>query len=373
VLADDPEFRDPIARSTKCTRLILLDVMMPGLDGLEVLRIIRQGHSATQLPVIMATGKGETEDIVKALELGASDYVTKPLDFAVVLARVRTQLALKRSVEQVMELEARLSVRNRELEGSNARMRRDLEAAAKIQAAFLPKSLPSMPGLNFAWAFHPCESLAGDFLNVCALDPENVGLYLLDVSGHGVAAALLSVTLSRVLSPAAEADSMLLRGDGQPGEKLVPPGVVADRLANKFPWDEATEQFFTIVYGILNVRTRQLRYVSAGHPGLAYLPRDFQPEFLRARGFPIGLGAGYEEQTLQLQPGDRLYLYSDGVTEAMSPKAEQFGGARLLHTMVRERPQPLSDSIGHLLDDLRQWCGGAPFRDDVSVLAVEAV
>jgi sigma-B regulation protein RsbU (phosphoserine phosphatase) len=151
-------------------------------------------------------------------------------------------------------------------EGSNARMRRDLEAAAKIQAAFLPKSLPSISGLNFAWAFHPCESLAGDFLNVCALDAENVGLYLLDVRGHGVAAALLSVTLSRVLSPA-DADSMLLRRDGQPGEKLVPPGEVADRLANKFPWDEATEQFFTIVYGILNVRTRQFRYVSAGHPG----------------------------------------------------------------------------------------------------------
>jgi sigma-B regulation protein RsbU (phosphoserine phosphatase) len=353
--------------------LVLLDVMMPGLNGLEVLRIIRQGHPATQLPVIMATAKNETEDVVRALELGASDYVTKPLDFAVVLARVRTQLALKRSVEQVLELEARLSQRNAELETSNARMRRDLEAAAKVQATCLPKSLPAVPGLNFAWAFHPCESLAGDFLNVCPLDDDHVGLYVLDVSGHGVAAALLAVTLSRVLSPAADPDSLLLRGKGAPGEGVVAPAEVADRLAHKFPWDETTEQFFTIVYGVLNVRTRQFRYVSAGHPGVAYLRRGSRPEILRASGFPVGLGAGYEEQTLVLGPGDRLYLYSDGVTEAMSPDGEQFGGGRLLQTLERDRPRPLRESISLLLEGLRRWCGDVPFRDDISVLAVEAV
>jgi sigma-B regulation protein RsbU (phosphoserine phosphatase) len=89
--------------------------------------------------------------------------------------------------------------------------------------------------------------------------------------------------------------------------------------------------------------------------------------------FPIGLGDGYEEHTLALEPGDRLYLYSDGVTEAMNPDDEQFGGDPLLQTLERDRPQPLRESISLLLDDLHRWCGAARFRDDISVLAVEAV
>ncbi len=352
--------------------LVLLDIMMPGLNGLEVLQRLRQTHPATELPVIMASAKDQSEDIVRALELGASDYVTKPIDFAIALARVRTQLALKRSVQQVLALEQRLSHRNAELEASNARMRQDLEAAAKIQAAFLPKALPALPGLNFAWSYQPCEALAGDFLNVCPLDDAHVGVYVLDVSGHGVAAALLSVTLSRVLSPAADADSVLLRVGGPSEERLVPPAEVAERLNQKFPWDAATEQFFTIVYGIVDAKAGQFRYVSAGHPGIVRLGREAEPKLHAAAGFPIGLGGGYEEHTLPLQPGDRLYLYSDGVTEAMSPDGHLFGNGRLLQALGRGRTAPLQQSISLLLDDLRLWCGGAPFRDDVSVLAVEA-
>lgn len=351
--------------------LVLLDVMMPGLNGLEVLQIIRQTHPGTELPVIMATAKDESTDIVRALELGASDYVTKPLDFAVVLARVRTHLSLKRSVQQVLELEQRLSQRNAELEASNARMQRDLDAAARIQSAFLPRSIPAISGMDFAWDFRPCETLAGDFLNVFPLDDAHVAVYVLDVSGHGVGAALLSVTLSRILSPAGP-DSLLLRGSSGPAEeRLVSPAEVAERLGQKFPWDSATEQFFTIVYGILYVRARRFRYVSAGHPGIAHLRQTTEPILHQMPGFPIGLGAGYKEHTLELEPGDRLYLYSDGVTEARSIEGKFFGNKRLVETLARGQTQSLSGSIALLLDDLRQWCGDTPFRDDVSVLAVE--
>jgi len=119
--------------------IVLLDVTMPGMNGLEVLKILREAHTATDLPIIMATAHRESEDIVKALALGANDYVTKPLDFPVVLARVQTHLALKRAAEQVQQLERTLAERNRELEEINARlekvndrMSRDLQAAAKI-------------------------------------------------------------------------------------------------------------------------------------------------------------------------------------------------------------------------------------------------
>jgi DNA-binding response OmpR family regulator len=135
--------------------VVLLDVMMPGLDGFEVLKIIRELHPATDLPVIMATAKDESQDVIHALGLGANDYVTKPLDFPVVVARIQTQISLKRAVEQVRQLERRLADRNLDLEEANSRMSRDLRAAARIQESLLPRTSPDVPGLNFAWAFRP--------------------------------------------------------------------------------------------------------------------------------------------------------------------------------------------------------------------------
>ena len=191
---------------------------MPGMNGLEVLKILREAHTATDLPIIMATARRESEDIVKALAMGANDYVTKPLDFPVVLARVQTHLALKRAAEQVRQLEQILAERNRELEETNARlekangrMSRDLKAAAKIQETFLPREAPRVPGTDFAWIYQPCDELGGDGLNVIPLGDGRIGLYILDVSGHGVASALLSVTLSRLLSPPSEPSSILIR------------------------------------------------------------------------------------------------------------------------------------------------------------------
>src|SRR6188474_97995 len=143
--------------------LVLLDIMMPGMNGLEVLKFLRRVDSMVDLPIIMVTAKGESEDMVEALELGANDYVTKPLDFPVTLARIRTQLALRRAVAQVKELEGNLDVHNRELQmatadltAANGRHNRDLEAAARVQRAFLPVLPPVVPGARFAWAFEPC-------------------------------------------------------------------------------------------------------------------------------------------------------------------------------------------------------------------------
>jgi len=337
--------------------LVLLDVMMPDVNGLDVLRDVRRTRSPVDLPVIMATARAAGEDVVRALELGANDYVTKPLDFPVVFARVRTQLALRRAVRRALDLEGRL--------------RRDLAAAARVQASLLPRGPVTAPGFTFAWAFRPCDELAGDALNVSPLDDHRTAVYVLDVSGHGVASALLAVTVARVLSPAAGQDSLLLQPGDDP-DRVVPPAAVADRLAAQFPFDPATEQFFTLVYGVLDARTREFRYVSAGHPPVIHVPRAGQPAPLPAAGLPVGLGGGYEEHAVRLSPGDRLYLYSDGIPEAMTPGGEPFGTARLVAALARGRGEPLAGSVAGLEADVRGWCGAAAPRDDMSVLAVEA-
>ncbi|HQT95590.1 MAG TPA: response regulator, partial [Thermoanaerobaculaceae bacterium] len=277
--------------------VVLLDVMMPVMDGLETLRHLRRTRSVAELPVIMATAKGESEDVVEALTLGANDYVTKPINLPVALARIETQLSLRRAVQEIRRLEADLAARNLDLETangrlsvSNTRMRRDLEAAARIQQAFLPGAAPSIGGARFAWRYRPCDELAGDTLNVVPLDDRHVGVFVVDVSGHGVPAALLSVTVSRLLSRTTDGCPLVRRGsNGSSAFEIVPPAEVAAELTNRFPFDPETRQYFTCVYGVLDCQTGEFRYVCAGHPGPVHLPNGRPPVRLQHAGRPIGL------------------------------------------------------------------------------------
>ena len=363
---------------------ILLDVMMPGINGIEVLRKLRQTHPATELPVIMATAKDASHDIVEALTLGANDYVTKPLDFPVLIARVGTQVSLKRSVEQIQQLERGLEQRNRQLAAANQRMEEDLQAAARVQAALLPTSGPQVDGYRFAWLFEPSAGLAGDILNVFRLDQGRIGAYVLDVSGHGVAAALLSVTISRFLSPSPDPSSMLWH---RVGESLDANGVardqddlqielphrVAARLSQRFPFDEVTRQYFTMVYGLLDTQSHAFTYVSAGHPHILCVRAGGEVEMLDALGYPIGVGPGgdYEDCSVAVEPGDRLYIHSDGLTEAASPDGQLFGVARMSDVLRGARTVPLDASLRRLSDAVREWTGTSERKDDQTALAIE--
>jgi sigma-B regulation protein RsbU (phosphoserine phosphatase) len=244
----------------------------------------------------MVTAEGESEDMVEALELGANDYVAKPLDFPVVLARSRTQLALRQAVSQVRELEGKLDARNRELEATaaelvaaNERMTTDLGMAARVQRAFLPTVPPEVAGARFAWTFKPCSQLAGAFLNVFWLDDRNLGLCVVDVGGNGVSAALLSVAASHLLARLASPLTGPGRCAPRPGAVLAPPAQVASELSQHFS-EAALRQSFTFLYGILGLDTGEFRFISAGHPGPVHVPRDGSPVQVEVTGLPVGVG-----------------------------------------------------------------------------------
>ena len=263
-----------------------------------------------------------------------------------------------------------------QLEQANQRMRADLEAAARIQRSLLPAELPSLPGLSLAWTFNPCRELAGDMLNVVRLDEHHVALYVADVSGKGVPAALLAVTLSHTLS-AFPGHSYLLARHG-PDAPLVPalPAEVASKLNRQFQMEPQRQvQYFTMFYGVLDLRSRRLRYVSAGHPPAIVVPARAAPVHLAPDGFPVGLleTATYRDREHCLETGDRLYVYTDGILDAASPLHGELGPERLAAMLHAARAQPLEESVARVRRLVEEWSeGGAP-NDDVSMLALEVV
>jgi sigma-B regulation protein RsbU (phosphoserine phosphatase) len=346
--------------------LILLDINMPEMNGYEVCHCLKGDETLRGIPVIFISALNDNLDKVKAFAVGGVDYITKPFQMEELHARVETHLKLRR-------LQVELEETNSRLERINDRMSRDLEAAAKIQKTFLPCAAPRVPGTEFAWCYHPCDELAGDGLNIIPLGDGKVGLCILDVSGHGVSAALLSVTLSRLLSPPSEPSSILIH-DRATLDRLdvTPPAEVADRLNRLFPFDSATEQFATLMYGVLDVATGDFHHVSAGHPGPLLLPAGGPPVILESPGFPIGLAEeAYAERRVHLAAGDRMYLYSDGLPDAMNAGGERFGEARLLEAIERCRAEPLRVGLASLLGEIARWQGAKRPQDDTSILAVE--
>jgi sigma-B regulation protein RsbU (phosphoserine phosphatase) len=267
-----------------------------------------------------------------------------------------------------------LRLANEKLDQVNRRMTLDLEAAAKIQQSLLPRNVPEFEEVSLSWAFEPCDELAGDTLNVFALDREHIAFYTLDVSGHGVPAALLSVSLSHWLSPAVDQSCLLSPvPDSKSGFVVTPPRQVAEILNHQFPMDMNTGQYFTIAYGILNRTTGDFTYVTAGSPSPLLISRNGTTRTLEGEGFPIGMipQPKYQEQTARLLPGDRVFLYTDGIIEAENAAGEAFWTERLAAVLNENRSRSLEDCLSSVLTRVREWNAGDGLKDDATVLALE--
>jgi serine phosphatase RsbU (regulator of sigma subunit) len=279
--------------------------------------------------------------------------------------------AFNSMTQQLKEAFAKIDQQNQDLAHANQRMKRDLDAAARVQRTLLPDHLPQVPGLSFAWSYRPCDELAGDALNIVRINDDLIGVYLLDVSGHGVPAALLSVTATRSLHPHAAGLPSVVTGAGINPE-AVSPAEVAARLNALYPMDSNGDHYFTMIYGLLDIHTRQLRLTVAGHPGPIVVPTGGPARRINVPGFPIGMipGVDYEESVIDLRPGDRLFLHSDGVTEEVNAQREEFGDERLLSAITEGQLLTLSATVESLVRTVVAWRGDEHLRDDVSILAI---
>ncbi len=349
--------------------LILLDVMMPYMDGLQVIEKLKSDSGTSSIPVMWITAKSQTEDKLKGLETGGDDYITKPFDLREVSARINAVLGRTRPVKYINPLISAMGEGFSE-EGV-AELGSHLQAAAEIQMKLLPDKPPVYPGFEFATMFRSSTSVSGDLYDFIPLSETRIGVVLGDVKGHGIPAALLMVmiqTASRLLCN--ETDS---------------PSTVLKRINTLLFHNTDLEQFATMVYGILDLDTGLFTYANGGHcPPIHFISgkdktgtlnhNRSKVELLETGGMLIGAFdiATFSSDTSQLSPGDVLILYTDGVTETEGVKPNDFYGEdRLIECLSRNLDQSAETLCEVLQSDLLDFSGTTQLKDDRAVVVIK--
>jgi len=241
---------------------------------------------------------------------------------------------------------------------------RDLESAAAIQQSLLPARSPQIDNIQIAWEFEPCEQIGGDIFNIHHMDEGKVGLYMLDVCGHGVPAALISVAVSQFLNS----------GDGLLGNncELVSPDTVLNKLDQAFPF-ERFDSFFSIICMTLDLHQGLLTYSCAGHPPPVLARSDGALEILDHRGPSIGFGceSPIGQHTVQMQTGDKIMLYTDGVLESRNTKEDLFGKSRFYNVLKKHHHEPIRKMVDAVYANVNEFRHQTKPDDDISILGVE--
>lgn len=292
------------------------------------------------------------------------DTISRPEDAQEVRFKVATQLTIRR-----LTYEAELA--NSQLVRKQLQLEEYQRSAAEIQKSLLPSNLPEIANLQVAWRLAPCEQVGGDLFNVVRLTEDTVLAYVLDVSGHGISSAMVTVSVYQSLSP--HAGRIVRRPlDRPPYFQLLSPAEVLRQLEQEYPL-ERFGKFFTISYLLINTRTGQVNYSSAGHPPPLLVRSNGDQQPLRAGGSIIGTGCSgpFGEEEIQLHRGDRLFLYSDGVTEHSNHQDQQFGQDRLFNKLAANRKRALEPACDNLIEALKSHGQDIIFKDDVTLIGIE--
>ena len=332
--------------------LLLLDYDMPGMDGAEVLKKLRHDGNSTvaQIPAIMLTGHGGEESEVLCLEAGADDFVTKPINEAVLRARIDTQLRLRSMRSQLQE-------QNDELEAWRRNLERDLEAARLTQQSLIPQKPPVLPGWEIAACYRPVIQVGGDIYGWFRMTDGRTLFWMVDATGHGASAALLT-TLAKLLFQHGAAEN------NQPAQ-------VMEGVNNDFRSIFGARSFMTAMCVALDSITGRATVVGAGHPPLLVARTGGRTESISSSAPPLGLleRSEFVETNVDLEPGDAFLLYTDGIYGSSHEENPRLSATRLAEAM-----QPLAESAQTLLDRVVEQAAidknGETPPDDVAAIAV---
>ena len=352
ILATNGKEAMEAVQNTPEVDLILLDLLMPEMDGFAFLRWRNQHPQGQSIPVIVNSSLGDMDSITQALSMGSYDYFTKPLS--------------KRELETVLPLKIHNAVTARRLMAETRRqneiMRRELKMAARYQKFLLPKHI-DLPGVKVSYLFQPCSGVGGDYFDFIHLVGGQVGFVVADVSGHGVASAM-TASIIKALLPG------YLRTYRSPAQALIALNQDLMQLTQE-------DSFVTAFAALYDPGEQRLVWSLAGHPDpffLGHQQQGVQPLhqdtfFLGAldKSNPL---VGYQDQAMSVNPGDRLAFYTDGLTEAANPQGQMYGPKRLAKLLGSTRDKDVDQVRDILQQDLAGFVQGE-FADDVAFILVE--
>jgi sigma-B regulation protein RsbU (phosphoserine phosphatase) len=326
--------------------LVLLDIMMPGMDGYEVCRRMRQMPETAEVPIMFLSSLEEVQNKTRGFEAGANDYLTKPFEMLEVKARVKSLLKAKAYSDAVKE-----------------QIASELRICREIQMGMLPHDFSDMEeryGVEFGAVLEPAREVGGDLYGVCAAGLDRLVVFLGDVSGKGIPASMFmvrAISLARLLA-----------------RQITEPEHILSRLNDELATDNPSGMFVTFLCAVFESKTGRLALANAGHCRPVILhdgepPRWAVKNLGTALGFEPGLQ--FERTEFSINPGDALVLYSDGVTEAFNPRDELYGNERLLTDAGGFSGQPAIGITAGLLNNIRAFAAGAPQSDDIAILTLK--
>jgi len=340
--------------------VVLLDVLMPELDGFEVCRRMKANSEVAQIPVLFVTVLNHDETRVEGLELGGEDFISWPVNPSELVARVRARV---RSVRPLTELRSVVQKQSRELEEERQReaaTRYELEQARLVQERFVINVFPTGRGLEFAHRYRPSRQVGGDLFDVVAKNSREVALLMADISGHGVPAALLT-SVTKVLFRTGV-------------EQCAQPAEFVRWFNRQISVYLATGEFLTVFVGLWNLDNRCFSYAGAGHPPtLLISPDGSHVDRLNVSQGIVGIrpDADFAESSVKLHAGHRLVCYTDGITEATNTNEEIFGEERLADACVRFTKMPLYTMVEGVFADIDAFVKDQAQSDDQALLALE--
>lgn len=347
--------------------LLISDWEMPVMDGLTLCRQVRQQFQQRYIYLILLTVRESTDDLRAGFDAGADDFLRKPVN------RVELQARLHAG-ERILQLEQTLESRNRSLSEALQQIQLDLQAAAALQHSILPPHAIRHAIYHADWLFIPSAWVSGDIFHFFPLDNQAVGFYSVDVSGHGVSAAMLSVAVARQFLHGRTVERFLYDD-----EAITPPAQVVSILNERFVAQSSdVTSYFTMVYGVIDRTSGAGRLCQAGHPTPLIVAPDGAIRQVGQGGPPVGLldHLTWEEVPFTLAAGERLCLYSDGISECENPGQEMFGAQRFAALLTELAPLPLPQLLAGVHSQLNLWRqlphdSDAPAGDDISLLVIE--
>ena len=325
--------------------LVLLDIVMPGLDGYEVCRRLRQKPETAEVPIMFLSSLEEVQNKTRGFEAGANDYLTKPFEMLEVKARVRSLLKAKAYSDAVKE-----------------QMASELRVAREIQMGMLPHDFTAVEKayqISLGAVLEPAREVGGDLYGLCAAGPERLVVFLGDVSGKGIPASMFmvrAISLARLLS-----------------RDIAEPERILARLNDELAADNPSGMFVTFLCGVFEPRSGRLVLANAGHCRPVLLPAGQGPRWaVKNLGTALGFEPGleFERTEMTLRAGDALVFYTDGVSEAFNPQEECYGTDRLLADAGAVAGQTAPAMTAGLLQKVRAFAGTAPQSDDIAILAL---